>query len=236
KVQGEGAAAEIAAAVDRMNELGGVDLLVVGRGGGSLEDLWAFNEEPVARAIARSAIPVLSAVGHEVDVTIADLAADVRAATPSAAAEMLAPAREEVEEHLRNRRERMARRAVDLLRYWRERIGRYRESRALARPGALLREEAQRIDDLSRRMGAALRHRRERWKESVAGLERALRALSPLGVLDRGYAICRTGRGEVVTDGGSLEAGDRLELRFARGGAEAETVKAWAEGAKGEER
>lgn len=233
KVQGEGAAEEIAAAVDRMNAIGGVDLLVVGRGGGSLEDLWAFNEEAVARAIARSRIPVLSAVGHEVDVTIADLAADVRAATPSAAAEMLAPSREEVEEYLRNRRERLARGALDLLRYWRERIGRYRESRALARPEGLLREEAQRIDDLSRRMASALRNRRERWKEQVGGLERALRALGPLAVLDRGYAICRTAGGEIVTDGGKLRTGDRLLLRFPKGGAEAETAKAWSDGPKG---
>ena len=232
RVQGEGAAEEIAAAVDRMNELGAADLLVVGRGGGSLEDLWAFNEEVVARAIARSRIPVLSAVGHEVDVTVADLVADARAATPSAAAEMLAPGRDEVDELLRHRRESLALRMEETLRFWRERVRRFRESRALARPEALLREEAQRVDELARRLETAIGNRRERWSEKVAALAATLGALDPHGVLDRGYCICRIGeKGAAVTDAASVEEGALLTLRFRKGGAgvRVETVRTESE-------
>ncbi len=232
RVQGEGAAEETAAAVDRMNELGAADLLVVGRGGGSLEDLWAFNEEVVARAIVRSRIPVLSAVGHEVDVTVSDLVADARAATPSAAAEILAHGREEVEERLRHRRESLARRMEETLRFWRERIRRFRESRALARPEALLREEAQRVDELARRLETAIGSRRERWREKVAARAATLGALDPHGVLDRGYCICRIGeKGAAVTDAASVEEGALLTLRFRKGGADVrvETVRTESE-------
>ncbi|MFH1680837.1 MAG: exodeoxyribonuclease VII large subunit [Candidatus Eisenbacteria bacterium] len=232
RVQGEGAAEEIAAAIDRMNGIGGVDLLLVGRGGGSLEDLWAFNEEIVARAIAGSRIPVLSAVGHEVDVTIADLAADASAATPSAAAEMLAPGREEIADLLRTRGERLASRVRDLLRFWGERIGRFRESRALARPESLVRETAQRIDNLSHRMEGAASSRLGRLGERLEGIRRALRALDPRGVLDRGYCICRSEDGRAVTEAGTIEPGALLDLRFRKGRAEAraETVFPEAEG------
>ncbi|RPJ49421.1 MAG: exodeoxyribonuclease VII large subunit [Candidatus Latescibacterota bacterium] len=226
RVQGEGAAEEIAAAIDRLNGAGGFDLLLVGRGGGSLEDLWAFNEEIVARAIARSRIPVLSAVGHEIDVTIADLAADVRAATPSSAAEMLAPARGEIEELLCTRRERLAARMRDLLRFWKERVRRFRESRSLGRPESLVRESAQRLDDLSRRMERAESVFLASLRERLAGSAATLRALDPHGVLDRGYCICRAGEGgRAVTDAAALAAGELLEIRFRRGRAEARTEK-----------
>jgi exodeoxyribonuclease VII large subunit len=231
RVQGEGAAAEIAAAIDRANAIGEIDVLLVGRGGGSLEDLWAFNEEEVARAIARSRIPVLSAVGHEVDVTIADLVADVRAATPSAAAEIAAPGREEVEEFLSTRRERLAGRMRDLLRFWRERLVRFRESRALARPEALVRESAQRLDDLSRRMESAASGRLGRLRERLLGLGSTLRALGPQGVLERGYCICRSGKdGPAVTDAGAVRPGALLDIRFRVGSAEARVEKVFPAG------
>jgi len=222
RVQGEGAAEEIAEAIDRMNARGGVDLLLVGRGGGSLEDLWAFNEEVLARAIARSRLPVLSAVGHEVDVTIADLAADVRAPTPSAAAEMLVPGWEEIAELLRARRERLAARARETVRFWRERIRRFRESRALARPESLVRESAQRLDDLSRRMESASAARLGRARDRFEGMRRALRALDPYAILERGYCICRQGRGGApVVDARAIAPGALLDLHFRRGRAEA---------------
>jgi exodeoxyribonuclease VII large subunit len=230
RVQGEGAAEEIAAALDRMNEAGGVDLLLIGRGGGSLEDLWAFNEEIVARAIARSRIPVLSAVGHEVDVTIADMVADLRAATPSAAAELLVPGREEIAELLRTRGERLGARAREILRFWRERVGRFRESRALARPESLVREAAQRLDDQSRRLERATETLLARLRERLAGTSSTLRALDPEAVLDRGYCICRTAEGgSAVTDAASIEPGVLLALRFRRGRAEARTEKVFPE-------
>jgi len=218
RVQGEGAAEEIARAVARMNQAGGVDLLIVGRGGGSLEDLWAFNEEVVARAIAASDLPVVSAVGHEVDVTISDLVADLRAATPSAAAELVTPEREEMEVLFERQRRTIAARTEAVLRLWRERLLRFRESRALARPEAIVREEAQRTDDLARRLSLAFRHRGERLSETVRALSGSLRALDPLAVLERGYCVCRVGgEGPALTDASGVEPGVLLRLQFRRG-------------------
>ncbi|MBN1826077.1 MAG: exodeoxyribonuclease VII large subunit [Candidatus Eisenbacteria bacterium] len=225
RVQGEGAAEEIAAAIERMNAAAAADLLVVGRGGGSLEDLWAYNEERVARAIAASRIPVLSAVGHEVDVTIADLAADARAATPSAAAEMLSPDREEVERILEHFARRVARPMEERLRFLAERLRRFRESRALAVPEARVREETQRLDDLSRRLATAATRGGERRRERLAALSGSLRALDPSAVLDRGYSIVRDEVGRAVLDAAALAPGALLTIRFRRGEADARTER-----------
>jgi exodeoxyribonuclease VII large subunit len=157
RVQGEGAAAEIAEAIARFNRLGGVDVLIVGRGGGSIEDLWAFNEEPVVRAIAASAIPVVSAVGHEIDTTLADFAADRRAATPSNAAELVVPERAEVRRRVEALGARLGRAA-------RERLGRLRQRFAailahygFKRQRDVLDMHRQRVDDALERMRHALR-------------------------------------------------------------------------------
>ncbi len=182
-VQGEGAAAEIAAAIERANRLhteGEVelDVLIVGRGGGSLEDLWAINQEIVARAIAASALPVVSAVGHEIDFTIADMAADHRAPTPSAAAELLSP----------DQREQMARLQKlesDLVRLIRRKLSdartRLDHLRArLKHPGAQLREQSQRLDDLEQRLVLAQANLLARKRSQLALLESRLQANSPL--------------------------------------------------------
>lgn len=222
RVQGEGAADEIAKAIGRMNELGDTDILVIGRGGGSLEDLWAFNEEVVARAIASSSIPIVSAVGHEVDVTIADLVADANAPTPSAAAEMLVPDREEIDTLLASGRTRVVNRMREVLRFQAERVRRFKESRALGRPEARIREEAQRLDDLTRRLEHALLRGQERLTERIAGLGGRLRALDPLAVLERGYCVCReNGTGPAITDAGQIASGALLSIRFRSGGADA---------------
>jgi exodeoxyribonuclease VII large subunit len=243
RVQGEGAAAEIAEGIDTLGARRGIDVLIVGRGGGSIEDLWAFNEEPVARAIARSPIPVISAVGHEVDYTIADFVADVRASTPSAAAEMVIATEVEFVEKI----DAATRRLGELLRYGiQDRRG---DVEALARNRIFqnfqvkLANLARRVDELETRgrnvlraerqaiaekKGAALlaaerlgnvlrrmtRDRRAAWER----LSAALGALSPLDVLKKGYTL-------VWKDGGlrlarrieDVDAGDTVQVSFFKG-------------------
>ena len=216
RVQGDAAPAEIASAIARLNTHGGSDVLIVGRGGGSAEDLAAFNSEVVARAIAASAIPVVSAVGHEVDVSIADLVADVRAATPSHAAELVVPERDglllalddlDVRQHsamrrlLRRRRDRLA--ALQP-RHPRERIARDRRRLDQAAVG------------LPRAMSARLRRQRARLDAATGQLA----ALSPDRVLERGYAVVLKD-GAAVTDAAALSVGDALSLRLRSGSAAA---------------
>jgi len=218
RVQGDGSAEEVAAGIRRLNERGGLDVLIVGRGGGSAEDLWAFNEEPVARAIAASGIPVISAVGHEVDVTIADYVADVRAATPSAAAEIAVPDRAELVAGLRVIRRRLDTSVRSILSRERERLralgGAYGVRRFLDR----LREHSQRLDELSARLadgGArAVRERMDR----LAELAGRAAALSPLAVLGRGYSVTFLGDGETpLRDASEVEPGSGIRTRLAKG-------------------
>lgn len=165
RVQGEGAAPEIAAAIGRFNRYGGVDLLIVGRGGGSMDELWAFNEEIVVRAIAASEIPVVSAVGHEVDVTLADLAADVRAATPSNAAEIAVPSRAEAARRIEALRGRLRRAAAGGLRHQRHRLQSLEQKYTFQSPRQLLDTLRQRVDD-----------RLDRARRAVEDRARSLRA------------------------------------------------------------
>lgn len=219
-VQGEGAAGEIAAAIADLNRHGEADVLIVGRGGGSLEDLWAFNEEVVARAIHASATPVIAAVGHEVDVTIADFVADLRAPTPSAAAELVVKSRLELERHLDQLILRLAAQMRGRLELLRERLtGLCRRLRSPQQDVALWR---QRHGELEHRLCRAMDRTVGEAAGRFAALAGRLDTLSPLRTLARGYAIAldeRTGR--AVRDAGELAAGDRLRLRFARGGARA---------------
>lgn len=220
-VQGRQAAGEIVAALRDLAADGSADVIIVGRGGGSIEDLWAFNEEAVARAIAASPIPIVSAVGHEVDVTVADLVADLRAATPTAAAAAVTP-------DCREARAFVARLANALVAATRAELARRRTgvaalSRHLRDPRAELRAQRQRLDGLGERArrGAVqtVRSSRERLRR---GAER-LQALSPLAVLQRGYAIAREPvGGAVIRSSADIDPGARLELLFARGRA---TVK-----------
>lgn len=216
KVQGEGAAPEIAEAIADLNRLGGIDVIIVGRGGGSLEDLWAFNEEVVARAIYRSEAPVVSAVGHEIDFTIADFVADRRAPTPTAAAEMAVPRKNDLAEQIEALGGRLARAAALKLETLRE--AHRGLARRLADPGRKLRENQQRVDELSvdllRRFQDRLRQARDRLAE-IAG---RLGALSPLAVLDRGYSIAhKLPEERIVKDSASLAIGDLLRVTFAVG-------------------
>ncbi len=191
RVQGEGAAAEIAAAVERMDRWGGADVMIVGRGGGSLEDLWAFNEEPVARAIAACRTPVISAVGHEIDVTIADLVADVRAATPSAAAEIAAPDRREVARRFTALLERARTRTESAAAARRAHLGRLSGAYGFRRPEIFLRREEQRVDELADRLRKAAARSLTGSRRSASEASRRLAAADPaprVGSLRRGVS------------------------------------------------
>lgn len=264
-VQGEGAAAQVASAIERANrwQMEGkiqLDALIVGRGGGSLEDLWAFNEEVVARAIAASALPIVSAVGHEVDFSIADLVADHRAATPSAAAELLSPDQREWQQRLLTTER-------DLLRLVRRKLADAtlqltHLKQRLKHPGAQLREQSQRLDDLEQRLlmaqknllqrqhnklalldsrltslsprprlqqlqrdtaqwrqrlEAAMRQQLQTNAQRLGHLAQMLDSLSPLGTLQRGFAIVTDSEGKVLRDTSKIVVGDEVEARLARG-------------------
>ena len=216
RVQGDGAAEEIAAGIRELDAAGAVDVMIVGRGGGSLEDLWAFNEEVVARAIASARVPVVSAVGHEIDVTIADFVADQRAATPTAAAEMVVPVGRELAyqvaalaRRLRRGTESRLERRRENLRHW---------VRRLADPGQRLRQGQMRLDDLSLRLWRRQEDGVSRLRERMGHLAGRLGAVDPLAVLRRGYSIVyRVSDGSIVKDASSLEKGHRVRVDFAAG-------------------
>jgi len=264
-VQGEGAAAQIASAIERANRWQRegkihLDALIVGRGGGSLEDLWAFNEEIVARAIAASDLPIVSAVGHEVDFSIADMVADFRAPTPSAAAELLSPDQREWLQRLQAAEKTLVRLIQRKLADATTRLSHLRQR--LKHPGTQLREQAQRLDDLEQRLLLAqknllLRHHSKldllesqlmarsplpklqqlqrdirQWRQRLdaamhqrlqqsaarlAHLAQMLDSLSPLGTLQRGYAIVTDSSGTVLRDASKVAMGDEVEARLASG-------------------
>jgi exodeoxyribonuclease VII large subunit len=193
-----------------------IDVIIVGRGGGSIEDLWAFNEEIVARAIAASRIPVISAVGHEIDFTISDFVADVRAPTPSAAAELAVPEKAGLETQIARLAARLGGSLQNQVHVLRERIPGFRQTMIHAlRSGVQQRQ--QRADQsaiaLSHRLESAVAGR----KQDLKRLGLQLRALSPLAVLDRGYSLTQTVDGNVVRDASRLKKGDTLRTRFAKG-------------------
>lgn len=218
RVQGEGAAEDVSAAIDEFNAFGGVDVLIVGRGGGSLEDLSAFNEEAVARAIARSSIPVISAVGHEVDFSISDFVADLRAPTPSAAAELVVPDGAELSDRTMTLARRMARHVKNRITLGSERVAGLRRSYGLRRPEERIREQRQRLDDLVRGMETAADRRIFDLKSRSSVLSEKLAALDPNAVLSRGYSITTRMRdGRIVTRSAELQKAEALRIRFAAG-------------------
>jgi len=216
QVQGPQAAPEIAAAIRRMNEKSAADVLIVGRGGGSVEDLWAFNEEIVARAVADSEIPVISAVGHETDFTICDFAADLRAPTPSAAAELAVPDSMEERGVLLSFRMRTRRAVSERLRLERLRLERLHSKAELRDPRVLFTPHRLRLDNLSQKADRSVRMRMQTQRGKLSLLCGKLDAMNPMKVLVRGYAVAEKD-GNAVTDARALSAGDRLQLRFARG-------------------
>ena len=216
-VQGEGAAEEIAAAIAWANRWKVADLIITGRGGGSMEDLWAFNEEVVARAIYHSWIPVISAVGHEPDVTISDFVADLRAATPSNAAELAVPDQNELYAWLSGagvRMEQSLRRNVEQKRRELERLSR---SRVLQQPETYFRDRRMQLDYQGQRMSHGLYQTLAKEKQRLARMAASLDALSPLKVMGRGYSIAMNEEGRVLTSVQEINCGEVLDLRMQDG-------------------
>jgi exodeoxyribonuclease VII large subunit len=217
-VQGAGAAGRIAAALDDLNAHHEAGVLIVARGGGSLEDLWAFNEEIVARAIYRSEIPVITGIGHEVDYTIADFVADLRAPTPSAAAEMVLPVKEELLARVEELRSRSTQATLALLKDRRQRLKQVEKSRGLRDPLAVFEIQFQKLDELKKTLTQSFLSFLRQQKERAASLVGKLEALGPLATLKRGFSVSLKLPGEkVLTSADSVRPGDLVRTRLHRG-------------------
>lgn len=215
-VQGEGAPPQLVRAVELFNEKKAADVLIIGRGGGSIEELWAFNDERVARAVAASAIPVISAVGHETDFTICDFAADLRAPTPSAAAELAVPDTRSLLSRLQQLQTVSRQAVVHRLQTERKRLAALREKRCLSTPLFYVEGQAMRLDFATRAFSSAAQMQLTRADRQLAALSGKLDALSPLKVLSRGYSIVQK-EGAVVKSTAELSPGDELSLRMTDG-------------------
>jgi exodeoxyribonuclease VII large subunit len=221
-VQGAEAPAGIVRALGTLNRRARPDVILLVRGGGSIEDLWAFNTEEVARAIAASAAPVISGVGHETDVTIADFAADVRAATPSAAAEIATPDRRALQGDLRDAARVMRRMVERHLHAQRGALREWLTGLRIASPRAQLANARQRVDDLGLRAAAAVRTTLRLHGSALSGARQALVAFSPVAVLERGYALVSLPGGGIVRSVRQVRAGTRLAVRVSDGTFDAE--------------
>ena len=217
-VQGDEAPPQIVEGIRTLDELGRVDVIIVTRGGGSMEDLWAFNDERVARAIAACGIPVISAVGHEIDFTIADFVADLRAPTPSAAAEIVVGQKDILVESISLLRSRLAIACNARVREVKALLQASKPSRLLASLRGMAQRSSQQTDDLSRRLALGISSLVAAKRESFAGRAAALEALSPLKALDRGYSIATwAGQKKPLSSVESLSAGDAISLRLSDG-------------------
>ncbi|MCP3676406.1 MAG: exodeoxyribonuclease VII large subunit [Deltaproteobacteria bacterium] len=216
RVQGVEASREIAEGIEALNRRDDVDVIIVGRGGGSVEDLWAFNEEVVAKAIFKSRLPVISAVGHETDYTLADLVADVRAPTPSAAAEIVVKSREEFSLHLSALQGRM--KAALLASVDEQRIALRGRERGLIDPRRRYRDMRLRLDDMGERLNMAVSHRYAMARGGLEATVARLNALSPLSVLQRGYSIARKMSSHaVIRDAAEVSVGEDINVMLYRG-------------------
>lgn len=217
RVQGEEAAGEIATALRYASAHRIADLVITGRGGGSMEDLWCFNDERVARAIYDCDIPVISAVGHEPDVTIADFVADLRAATPSNAAELAVPDQNELYANLAYYEDKFLSIMENRMEHARRELSRLSGSRAMQDPANYIQDRRMLLDYQSRRLAHGLNTVMAGGRERFARLAASLDALSPLKVLGRGYSLVQTPAGEVVASIASVQTGDHLRVRLADG-------------------
>ena len=218
KVQGEGAAQEIAEAITELNNYSDIDVIITGRGGGSLEDLWAFNEEIVARSIYNSRIPIISAVGHEIDLTIADLVADKRALTPSEAGELVVPRKDLLIEKIEKYKARLLQSLTGKLRLSKEKLVRIANSYAMKQPFQRLNRWQQRLDEFAQRLNLNITHALNTEREKLSGIAGKLESLSPLNVLKRGYAITtRLEDNKSLRDIIDLSKGDKIKTNLSKG-------------------
>jgi len=239
RVQGDGAASEIAEAIDFFNSEGKTDVLIVGRGGGSLEDLWCFNEEIVARAVARSKIPVISAVGHEIDFTICDFVSDLRAATPSAAAEVMVGQKTDFENNLANYSHSLTRAVREQAQNLKARLSAAKKSYAFREPGNILRQMRERLNHILNRIDSGLqgvlRERQQTADELILRLTHSLKStfqfrktdlkrlhtqlqcISPMVVLERGYSITYGRNGSILKSASQTRIGEQILTRLASG-------------------
>jgi len=225
KVQGEGAAEELAEALRAVNRLSGIDCIVLTRGGGSMEDLWAFNEEVLVRAVAASAIPVLSGVGHEIDVTLCDFAADIRAATPSEAAERISREDSDRRRELQQLRRRLDDLAERKFRTALEKLKSLARHPVLRRPEQLFESRQYQLDLYEERLDRVLERRLQSLRDRLSKAAASLDALSPLSILSRGYTLTEDADGRLIRGAGKVEAGDLLRTRFADGVVESRCVQ-----------
>ncbi len=227
KVQGAGAAEEIAEAISDLNKFGKVDVLIVGRGGGSIEDLWAFNEEVVARAIYASKIPVVSAVGHEIDFTIADFVSDLRAPTPSAAAELVVHNRYELIDNIRNFLYTMQQSLLSKVDDNRSHVAGLVSSYAFNNPIDKVRQFSQRIDELERLLNISFIHKFKSTKQYIAGLSDRMNSLNPENIINRGYAIVYK-NSHIVDSSRNLALADDINIKFKDGNVDAAITKTYS--------
>lgn len=224
QVQGAGAAEQIAQAVDFFNAHYQVDVLIVGRGGGSLEDLWAFNEEVVVRAIYNSAIPVISAVGHETDFTLADFVADERAATPSQAAEMAVRDGQEIAAQLLSLQTRLRNSAVQQLDIRRKGIEHLLTRPVMENPHLMLEQRMERLDNLAARLGQSGSQQLKQQVQHLTHLMDKLELMNPMNTLRRGYGMVRSKDNRVIATIQEVQAGDRIQVELQDGIIHAQAV------------
>ena len=217
QVQGEEAPEQIVRGIELLDRSGRVDVIVIGRGGGSIEELWAFNDERVVRAVAAAVTPIVSAVGHQTDFTLSDFAADLRAATPSQAAELVGPDRSELLRRLSSARRRLNQALRHRLIERRLRLERCLQSSLFRRPQELLRDRSQLLDQLSERLTHALKTALDERQQRLRIANEKLNLLTPWGVLQRGYSVVRRPDGAVISSAEAVETGESLDVWLHRG-------------------
>ncbi len=216
-VQGENAASSLISGIRYFNDTGSADVIIIGRGGGSIEDLWAFNDENLAKTVCASEIPVISAVGHETDFTICDFAADLRAPTPSAAAELAVPDTAELKHKINNIISRESAVLLQMLSAKRETLARYEKSRYLSSPGHMIDDRRMALILSSERLMTSAAHVNEIKKHALSALSGKLEALSPLAVLSRGYGVVSSEEGKVIKEIADVSVGDKITVKVRDG-------------------
>jgi len=224
-VQGTEAPPELAAAIRALNKLGGVDVILIGRGGGSLEDLWAFNDERVVRAVAGSSAPVIAGIGHETDFTLTDFAADLRAPTPTGAAVQATPDIADLKQELLAAKSRLAAALQEILSYGRSALENLDHGLQRVSPLLRIQNDSQRLDELALRLERGLGHEIRLRRAQLAGNEDRLRSLNPLAVLKRGFSLVRRQDGAIVTSIGQVQIGQDLSIHVSDGEIETKVIR-----------